>query len=147
MRLLEHRPHERTLITNKTLRLFVVTHSGLAFWIIGRFSTICFIGRKRRKRKQGKSDIISTFVRHEVAVMLATEFLNQWYPHLSVSLKLLALERIDHIAKIASNQSILPKGLTVTRAVAALCAAASSSLNDYIHLIIQHSDAAQLPAR
>jgi hypothetical protein len=45
-------------------------------------------------------------------VMFTAELLNQWYPHLSVSLKLLELERIDHIAKIASNQSILPQGLT-----------------------------------
>lgn len=112
MRLLEDRPHERTLITNKTLRFFVVTHSGLAFWITGRFGAIRFIGRKRRERKQGKSYIISTFVRHEVAMMFAAELLNQWYPHLSVSLKLLELEGIDQIAKIASNQSILPKGLT-----------------------------------
>jgi hypothetical protein len=44
MRLPEHRPHERTLIASETLRFFVVAHSGLAFWITGRFGAICFIG-------------------------------------------------------------------------------------------------------
>jgi len=37
--------------------------------------------------------------------------------------------------------------LTVARAVTALRAAAPSSLNDKINIVIQHSDAAQLPAR
>ena len=62
---------------------------------------------------------------YEVAVMFAAELLNQWYPHLSVSFKLLELERIDHIAKIASNQSILPMGLTsrLSRALFASAAA------------------------
>lgn len=114
-RLLEDRPHERTFITNETPRFLVVTHSCLAFWITGRFGAICFIGRKRRERKQGKSNIARSFVRHEVAVMLTTEFLHKRYPHPSISLELLELERIDHIAKIASNQGILPKGLTLSR--------------------------------
>lgn len=79
-RLLENRPHERPLIANETPRFFVVTHSGLTFLVTGCFGAICFIGSKRRERKQGKSDIISAFVRQEVAVMFATELFNQWYP-------------------------------------------------------------------
>ena len=58
------------------------------------------------------SDIVCAFMRHEVAMMFPAELLNQWYPHLSIGLKFLKLERIDQIAKRASNHSILPKGST-----------------------------------
>lgn len=106
VRLLEDRAHKRTFIADETLRLLVVSHSRLAFWISRCFVAVGFISRKRRERKQGKSDIICAFVRHEIPMMLATKLFNQRYPHLSVRLELFDLEGIDHIAKIASNQSV-----------------------------------------
>lgn len=111
----EYRAHKRTFIAHETLRLLVVTHGSLAFWVRRCFHAIGFISRKRRERKQGKSDIICAFVRHEIAMMRAAKFFNQRYPHLSVSLEFFDLERIDHIAKIASNQSILPFGPMLIR--------------------------------
>jgi hypothetical protein len=48
-------------------------------------------------------------------VVLATELLNQWDPHLPVRFKLLELERVENVTEVTGDQDFAPSFLMAQR--------------------------------
>ena len=78
-------------------------HSGLALWVIGGVRSIGLIIRKAWERKQSHSNVIRSFVRQKIAMVLPAEFFYERNPQLSVVLELLNFQRIHYVTKLASD--------------------------------------------
>src|ERR1700694_3219721 len=100
-------PKKGPFITDEAARLFCEGYGLLNIRIRTSVLALLFVGGEARKAKHRQGDVTLSFGWQKIAVMDAAEPRHQVKPHCTVSFEVGELVRIDFVAQVTSNHSVV----------------------------------------
>src|SRR6202022_4533419 len=100
-------PKKGPFITDEAARLFCEGYGLLNIWIHTCVLAVLFVGREARKAKHRQGDVSLSFGWQKIAGMDAVEPRHQGNPHCTESFEVGELVRIDFVAQVTSNHSVV----------------------------------------